>query len=123
MWSFINLDRMEFLSFRDVSFVPNSSIGRLCEDLKNVVGEGNCYDTFQDKNTKCLRFVNDIFTTMNFDKVWRGSFGLYPSYAAGILDSVNEINLYVLCSEKLNSAEIRSSAFFTCEVICFHIIC
>jgi len=34
-----------------------------------------------------------------------GSFGLYPSYVAGILNSVKEINFYVLCSEKLNYAD------------------
>jgi len=34
-----------------------------------------------------------------------GSFGLYPSYAAGILNPVNEINFYVLCSDNINYAE------------------
>ena len=34
-----------------------------------------------------------------------GSFGLYPSYAAGFLNSVKEIHFYVLCSEKLNYAD------------------
>jgi len=39
---------------------------------------------------------------MNSDKVLCGSFGLHPTYAAGILNSVKEIHFYVLCSEKLN---------------------
>jgi len=39
---------------------------------------------------------------MKSDKVLCGSFGLYPSYAAGILNSVKEIHFYVLCSDKLN---------------------
>jgi hypothetical protein len=33
-----------------------------------------------------------------------GSFGLYPSYTARILNLVKEIHLYVLCSEKLSCA-------------------
>lgn len=33
-----------------------------------------------------------------------GSFGLCANYAAGILNSVEEIHFYVLCSEKLNYA-------------------
>jgi len=56
------------------------------------------------KNTKWLWLVNDIVSTMNSDKVLRGSFGLYPSYTAGILNSVKEIHFYVLCSEMLNYA-------------------
>jgi len=39
---------------------------------------------------------------MNCDKVLCGSFGLYPSYAAGILNSVEKIHMYVVCSEQLN---------------------
>jgi len=93
---------MDFLNFRDVSFLPDSSIGRLCEDLNNIVGQGVWYDTFQVKNKKRLWLVNDIVTTMNSDKVLCGSFGLHPTYAAGILNSVKETHFYVLCSEKLN---------------------
>jgi len=29
-----------------------------------------------------------------------GCFGLFPSYGAGILNSVKEINFYVLCSKR-----------------------
>jgi len=42
---------------------------------------------------------------MNNDKVVCGSVGLYPSYATSILNSVEEIHFYVLCSEKLNYAD------------------
>jgi len=42
---------------------------------------------------------------MNSDKVLCASFGLYPSYVAGILNSVKEIHFYVLCSENLNYAD------------------
>jgi len=95
---------MDFLNFRLVSCLPNSSIGRLCENLNNIVGQCVSYDKFQVQNTKWLWLVNDIVTTMNIDKVLCGSFGLYPSHAAGILNSVKEIHFYVFCSEKLNSA-------------------
>ena len=96
---------MDFLDFRNVSFLPNSSIRHLCEDLNNIVGQGVWHDTFQVKNTKWLWLVNDIVTTMNSDKLMCGSFGLYPSYVAGLLNSVKEIHFYVLCSEKLNYAD------------------
>jgi len=92
---------MDFLNFGHVSFVPNASIGRACRDLNNIVGQGIWYDIFQVQNTKCLWFVNDIVTSMNSDKVLGGSFGLYPSYAAGILNTVKEIHFYVLCNETL----------------------
>jgi len=96
---------MDFLNVRDVSFLPDSSIGGLCADLNNIVGQGVWYDTFQVKNTKWLWLVNNIVTTMKSDKVLCGSFGLYPSYVACILNSVKEILFYVLCSEKLNYAD------------------
>jgi hypothetical protein len=75
------------------------------EDLNNIVGQGVWYDTFQVQNTKWLWFVYDIIKTVNSNKVLCGSFGLYPSYVAGIPNSVEEIHFYVLCSEKLNCAD------------------
>jgi hypothetical protein len=60
---------------------------------------------FKVQNTKWLWIVNDTVTTVNSDKVLCGSFGLYPSYVAGILNSVKEIHFCVLCSEKLNYAD------------------
>jgi len=90
---------MDFLDFRNVSFLPNCSIGRSCEDLNNIVGHVVWYDTFQVKNKKWLWLVNDIVTTINKDKLLCGSIGLYPSYTAGILNCVKEINFYVLCGE------------------------
>jgi len=95
---------MGFLKFGDVPILPNSSIGRLCEDMNNILGHGVWYDTFQIPNTKWLWLVNDIVTTMKSDKVLCASFGLYPSYVAGILNSVKEIHFHTLCSEKLNYA-------------------
>ena len=49
--------------------------------------------------------MNNIVTAVNSDKALCVSFGLYPSYTAGILNSVKEIHFYVLCSEKLNYAD------------------
>ena len=95
---------MDFLRFGDVSFLPKSRIERLCEKLSNAVGQGIWYDTFQFQNTELLWLVNDIVTTINTDNVLCGSFGLYPSYVAGILNSVKEIHFYVLCNKQVNYA-------------------
>ena len=93
---------MDLLDFSDVSIRTNDNIGRLCEDLNHIVGYGIWYDTFQVQNTQWLWLVNNIVTTMNSDKVLCGCLGLYPSYVAGILNSVNKIHFYVLCSKKLH---------------------
>ena len=94
---------MDFLDFAYLSFLANSSTGKICQDLKNsIIGEGIWYDTFQTKNSEWLWFVNNIVAAMNSDKVVCGSFGLYPSYAAGILNSKEKIHLYVVFSEQLN---------------------
>jgi len=61
--------------------------------------------------------VNDIVTTMNSDKVLCGSFGLYPSYVAGILNSVKQIHFYVLCCEKLNYADCVEKCI-SCKECC-----
>jgi len=95
---------MDFLNFRDVWILPTCSIGRLYEDLINIVGQGFWYDTFKVQNIKWIWFVNDIVMTMNSDKVMCGSLAVYLSYAAPILNSVKEIHFYVPCSEKLNYA-------------------
>ena len=96
---------MEFLDLANVSFLPNSSIGRLCEDLNNIIGQSIWYDTFQVQNTEWLWLVNNIVTALNSEKVLCGCFGLYPSYVAGILNSVKEIHFYVLCSKNLHYVE------------------
>jgi hypothetical protein len=36
------------------------------------------------------------------DNVLRGTFGVYPSYVAGILNSVKEIDFYVLCNKHIS---------------------
>ena len=51
----------------------------------------------------CL--VSDIVATINSAKIVCGSFGLYPSYVAGILNSVEKIHFYVLCYEQINNED------------------
>jgi hypothetical protein len=41
-------------------------------------------------------------TSMNNVELLSSAFGLHLSFGAGILFSLNEITLFVLCSEKLN---------------------
>ena len=95
----------DFLHFSDVSFLPNSSNGELCDDLNTIVGQDISYDTFQVQNTKWLWLVNDFVATLNSDNVLCATFGLHPSYVAGILNSVKQINFYVLCNKHINYAE------------------
>ena len=56
-------------------------------------------------NRKWLLLVNDNVTAMNNDIMLCGLFGLCPNYVAGILNSVEDIRFYVLCSGKLNYAD------------------
>ena len=93
---------MEWLNFDQVCFLPNASIGQLCEDLNEIIGLGTYYDVFKIQNTRPLWSVNNMVTAINNDKAICGCFGLYPSFVAGILNSTNQILFCVLCSEKLN---------------------
>jgi hypothetical protein len=96
---------MDFLDFRDVSFRANTNIGRLCEDLNAVLGEGIWYDRAEVRNSKWLWLVNNIVAAMNKNNILCGSFGLYPSFVVGILNSVNKIHFYVLCNEQPDYAD------------------
>jgi len=60
------------------------------------VRQGIWYRTFQVPNAKSLWLANGIFTTINSDNVRCATFGFYPRYVAGILNSVKEINFYVV---------------------------
>lgn len=93
---------MDLLHFNCVSLLPRSGIGHLCEDLNNIVGLGLWYDEYKVRNTQWLQLVSDIVMAMNSDTVLCGCFGLYPSYTAGILNSVKCINFYVVCTERPN---------------------
>ena len=93
-----------FSRIHHVSFLPNSSIGKLCKDLNTIVGKGIWYDTFQVHNTKWLWLVNDIATTFNSHNVLGATSGRYPSYVAGILNS-KKIDSYVLWNKHINYAK------------------
>jgi hypothetical protein len=91
-----------FLLFNDVSLLPNSGIGHLCEDLNSIVGQGLRYDEYKVTNTQWLQLVSDIVEAMNSDTALCGCFGVYPSYVAGHSNSVKSIDFYVVCTEKPN---------------------
>jgi len=67
-----------------------------------MVGNAIWYDTFNIQNTKWLWLVNDIVAAMNRDGIKCCCFELYPSFVAGILNSVNDIHFYVVCNKKVN---------------------
>jgi len=77
----------------------------LYEDLNKIAGLWIYYDTFGIQITKWLWFVDNFITIINSNTVLCGSFGVYPSYVAGILNSVKKIRLFVLHNEKLNYAK------------------
>jgi hypothetical protein len=91
---------MDFLLFNDVSLLPKSGIVHLCENLNSIAGHGIWYDEYKVQNTQWLQLVSDIVVVKNSDTVLCAYFGLYPSYIAGILNSVKSINFYVVCTEK-----------------------
>ena len=82
---------MDSLDFPDVSFCANTNIGQLCEDLNSIVGLSVWYVTFQIKNSEWLWLVSDIVATINSNEILCGSFGLYASYAAEILNTAEKI--------------------------------
>jgi hypothetical protein len=68
--------------------------------LNTTVGQGIWYDTFQVQNTKWLWLVNNIVTTMYSDNMICGCFGIFPSYVAGILNSVKKsISMFFVIKE------------------------
>ena len=78
---------MDCLLYKCASFLQDSTIGQLFEDLNKVAGYGIYYDKYEIQNTKWLWLVNNIVTIMNGNTVC-GSFVMYPSYVACILISV-----------------------------------
>ena len=86
---------MDFLEYADISFGSDTNSGHLCEELNNIFAETFWYDTFKFQNTKWLWVVNDAVAAMKSNRVLHGSFGLYPSFVAGIINSPKEI---IFCS-------------------------
>ena len=73
-----------------------------CLNLNKIAGIGIYYDRFEIQNTKCLRFVSNMNTALNNDKILCGCFGIYPSSVAGILNTTKLFYFFVLCNEELN---------------------
>src|SRR5215469_7097578 len=94
----------DFLFFNSVPFESAKNVGAVCEKLNSKMC-GVFHDTFQVKNTKWLWLVTDIVAAKNTDNMRSGVFGTYPSYVAGILNSVTNISFYVLCNEEQNYLE------------------
>jgi hypothetical protein len=83
--------------------LPNSGIGHFCDDLI-LLDKG--FSTIHLKfGTQWLWLVTAIVEAMNRYKVLCVCFILYSTYVAGILNSMNVTDFYVVCSEKLNYAD------------------
>jgi hypothetical protein len=91
---------IDFLDFSDISILPNSGIGQLCEDLNTIIEKAFVRYVL---NSKYSVFMAGkwFITTINIGNVLCGTFGLYPGYVAGILNSVKEIIFYVLCNKHI----------------------
>jgi len=87
---------MDCLLYKCASFTSHSSIGQLSEILNKIAGYAIYYDTLEIQNTKLISIVNNYITIINSNKLLFGSFGVYPSYVAGILNFVNKIHFYIL---------------------------
>jgi len=92
---------MDFLDYPEVVFGSGVDVGQLSKTLDHIVGFSIWYDKFTVQNSKWLWFVKDIITAINKDKALCGVFCLYPTYVAGILSRVEEINFYILSNNKL----------------------
>jgi hypothetical protein len=97
---------MDFLNISDISLRPNYTIGALCEDSNKILGPGIWYDKFKIQNNKWLWLVTDILSALNSSNASCGTFGLHPSYVAGILNSVHRIDVYVLCNKQIKYTEL-----------------
>ena len=49
--------------------------------------------------------MNNIVALMNKDGILCGCCHIYPSFVAGIFDSVKHINFNVVCNKKINHAD------------------
>jgi hypothetical protein len=96
---------INFLDFANVLFLPNSKHWRIVWGLEYYRKVNIWYDTFQFQNKKRLWLVNNIITTLNSDNVLGATFGRYPCYVVGILNSVKHIHFYVLCNKHINYTE------------------
>jgi hypothetical protein len=112
---------MDFLRFGQITFHLDGNIGSLCENLTDIVGHGIWYDTFYPQNTKWLSLVTDIVTSLNNGSVMCGSFGYYPSFVSGVLNSTDTIHFYVLCNKLPDYTDIILNSLMQNEKCRFHL--
>jgi len=79
-------------------------------NLNTIVGQAIWHDIFHVQNRKWLWLVNNV-GALNSVNMHCGCFGQYASYVAGILNSVKEINFYVLCNKRLHCANYIKNLF------------
>ena len=98
-------------------------MGLVCTRLTDIIGAGSWFDSFTVQNTMWLSFVKKILMTMNSDRVLCRVFGLYPSYVAGILKHMEEINFNVLCNDELTYSEYIEKAISSeqCTFLVFRV--
>ena len=92
---------MDFMNFSNIPYGTGFDMGLVCTRLNELIGAGSWSDSFTVKNTMWLSVVEKIPVTLNSEQVISAVVGLYPSYAAGILKHVVEINFYVLSNDYL----------------------
>ncbi len=92
---------MDFMKFSTIPFGTDFDMGLVCTRLDDLIGVGSWFDSFTVQNTMWLSLVEKILVTLNSEQVISAVFGIYPSYVAGILKHVVEINFYVLSNDYL----------------------
>jgi hypothetical protein len=95
---------MDFIKFSAIPFGTQLDMGLVCTRLNDIIGVGSWFDSFKVQNTMWLSLVKKILVTLNREQAISAVFGLYPSYVAGILKHVIEINFYTLSNECLTYA-------------------
>ena len=90
---------MDFIKFSTIPYGTGFNMGLVCTRLNELIGVGSWFDFFTLQNTMWLSVVEKILVTLNSEQVISAVVGLYPSYVAGILKHVVEINFYVLSND------------------------
>ncbi len=92
---------MDFMNFSTMPFGTGFDMGHVCTRLNELIGVGSWFDSFTVQNTMWLPVVEKIRMYLNSVRPIAACVGLYPSYVAGILKHVVEINFYVLSNDYL----------------------
>ncbi len=111
---------MDFINFSTIPFGTGLDMDHVCTRLNELIGVGSWFDSFTVQNTMWLSLVKKILQSINSEGVRWGVIGLYPSYVAGILKHVVEINFYVLCNDKLTYSDCIEKAVSgeQCNISC-----